>query len=395
MSFDAERRNVLLLAGAQALFQTTSVLVVTISGIVGRGMAPDESLATLPIAMMVVGAAVMMIPASLLMQRWGRKAGFLIGTGFGTAAGALAALAVVRSDFVLFVVANTLVGAYQGFAQYYRFAAGEAASPEFRSRAISWVIAGGVFAAVAGPNIARFTQPLGAIAFFWSYLSLVGLGLVAAALLSGLRLPPPVALSGLEPPRPLVKIVMQPAYLTALVGSSVGYGVMIMVMTATPIAMQLCGLGVADASSVIQWHVLGMFVPSFFTGDLIKRFGVLQVMAVGVLLLGGHVAVALSGVAFLQFLSGLVLLGVGWNFLFIGGTTLLAETYRPSERAKAQGMHDFLVFGALTAASFSAGSVLSSRGWSAVNLSILPLLMLALLMIGGLGVQRRVRLKAA
>jgi MFS family permease len=395
MSFHAERRNVLLLAGAQALFQTTSTLVMTVSGIVGRGMAPDEGLATLPIAMMVVGAAVTMIPASLLMQRFGRKLGFLIGTGLGVAAGALAATAILHANFALFVAANMLVGAYQGFAQFYRFAAGEAASPEFRSRAISWVVAGGVFAAIAGPNIARFTQPLGAIAFFWSYISLIGLGLLAAALVSGLKLPPAPALQGLAPARPLLQIVMQRTYLTALIASSVGYGVMFMVMTATPIAMQICGLSVADASSVIQWHVLGMFVPSFFTGDLIKRFGVLRIMAVGVALLGAHVAVALSGIQFAQFVSGLVLLGVGWNFLFIGGTTLLAETYQPSERAKAQGTHDFLVFGALTASSFSAGSVLNSGGWSAVNVLALPLLALALLMIIGLGMKRRTRLEVA
>lgn len=395
MHYSAQRRNVLLLAAAQALFQTTSVLVVTVSGIVGRFLAPNPGWATLPIAMMVVGAAVTMIPASMLMQRLGRKMGFLVGSGFGVAAGALAAWSVARGDFTLFVVANMLVGAYQGFAQYYRFAAGEAASPEFRSRAISWVIAGGVFAAIAGPNIARFTQPLGAIPFFWSYVSLIGLGLLSAALLGALRLPEMPATEASEPPRRLREILLQPAYLTALVGSSVGYAVMIMVMTATPIAMQLCGMPVADAAAVIQWHVLGMFVPSFFTGDLIKRFGVLPIMAGGVMLLGAHVAVALSGQEFLQFLSALVLLGIGWNFLFIGGTTLLAETYRPNERAKAQGAHDFLVFGALTAASFSAGNLLNSGGWNAVNLLVVPALAIALLMIVGLGLHRRSRLQPA
>jgi MFS family permease len=395
MNLSTQRRNVLLLAAAQALFQTTSVLVVTVSGIVGRSLAPDPGWATFPIAMMIVGAAIVMIPASMLMQRLGRKAGFLVGSGFGVAAGGLAAWAVSQSDFTLFVVANVLVGAYQGFAQYYRFAAGEAASPEFRSRAISWVIAGGVVAAIAGPNIARFTQPLGAIPFFWSYVSLIGLGLLSAALLSALRLPQVSVPEGGEPPRPLWEIVTQPAYLTALIGSSVGYAVMIMVMTATPIAMQLCGMPVADATTVIQWHVLGMFVPSFFTGDLIKRFGVLPIMATGVALLGGHVAIALSGQEFAQFVSALVLLGVGWNFMFIGGTTLLADTYRPNERAKAQGAHDFLVFGALTAASFSAGNLLNSGGWNAVNLLVVPALAVTLLMIVGLSLQRRSRLQAA
>ena len=344
--------------------------------------------------MMVVGAAVMLIPASLLMQRLGRKLGFLMGAGFGAAAGALAAFAVARSDFVLFVAANTLVGAYQGFAQYYRFAAGEVASPEFRSRAISWVIADGVVAAFAGPNIARFTQALGPMPFVWPYVSLVVLGLLSMAVLSGLRLPTAAPAQELETARPLRQIVAQPAYLIALVGSSVGYGVMIMVMTATPIAMQLCGLSVSDATTVIQWHVLGMFVPSFFTGDLIKRVGVLNVMAAGVVLLGGHVVVALSGNQLAQFVSSLVFLGVGWNFMFIGGTTLLAETYRPCERAKAQGVHDFLVFATLTVASFSAGSLLNASGWHAVNLLVLPALGLALVMLIGLGMQRHGRLRA-
>lgn len=395
MTYSAQRRNVLLLAGAQALFQTTSVLVVTVSGIVGQGLAPDPRFATLPIAMMVVGAAVMMIPASVLMQRMGRKTGFLLGSGFGVLAGGLAAWSVAERDFAMFVLANAFVGAYQGFAQYYRFAAGEAASPEYRSRAVSWVMAGGVFAALAGPNIARYTQPLGAIPFFWSYVSLVVIGLLSMLLLSALRLPEPRVADSDMPPRRLREIVSQPAYLTALVGSSVGYAVMIMVMTATPIAMRMCGMQVGEAATVIQWHVLGMFVPSFFTGDLIRRIGVLPVMAAGAALLGAHVAVALSGQEFAHFLSALVLLGVGWNFLFIGGTTLLAETYHPNERAKAQGAHDFLVFGALTAASFSAGSLLSSHGWNAVNLLVLPALVVALLMVSGLALQRRAKPQVA
>jgi len=383
MSLSLERTNVLLLAGAQALFQTTSVLMVTIAGLVGRGLAPHQGLATLPVAIMMVGAAVAMIPASLLMQRVGRRNGFLAGTGFGVMAGALAVVAVSRHDFVLFVLANALVGVYQGFAQYYRFAASEAASDEFRSRAISWVIAGGVFAAIAGPNIARFSQAWSVVPFLWAFVAVVVLGLVAAGLVSALDLPTPTAAHQAEPARPLAEIVRQPAYLTALATSAVGYGVMIMVMTATPLAMQMCGLAVSDATTVIQWHVLGMFVPSFFTGDLIRRFGVLRVTTTGALLLLAHVLVSLSANGFSNFVVGLVLVGIGWNFLFIGGTTMLAQTYRPSERAKAQGTHDFLVFGALTAASFSAGGVLNAGGWSAVNLLVLPLLAFALLMIGG------------
>jgi MFS family permease len=395
MSLTLEKRNVLLLACAQALFQTSSVLTVTISGIVGHSLAPHAGLATLPIAMMVVGGAVTMIPASLLMQRFGRKPGFLVGIALGIVAGVVAAWGVAQASFLLLVIGNLLVGAYQGFAQFYRFAAGEAAGPALRSRAISWVIAGGIVAAFAGPNIARYTQGWGALPFFWSYLSLAAIGLLAAVVVSRLRLPAVSTDASPEPARPLRQIMRQPAFLTALVGSSAGSGVMIMVMTATPLAMQMCGLPVGDAATVIQWHVLGMFAPSFFTGDLIRRFGVLHVMAAGIVCLAAHVAVATSGIEFAQFLSGLVLLGVGWNFLFIGGTTLLAETYRPSERAKAQGAHDFLVFAVSTAASFSAGGVLNLGGWNAVNLLVLPLLGGTLLMIAGLGMQRRWRVQSA
>jgi MFS family permease len=375
-----ERRNVLLLAGAQALFQTASVLTVTVAGIIGQSLASDKRYATLPVAMMMVGAALTMIPASMLMQRVGRRAGFVLGTLIGVAAAALASLAVTRYSFVLFVAACGLIGAYQGFAQFYRFAAAEAASVESRARAISWVIAGGIVAAVAGPGIARHTQGIGAEPFFWSFASLVILGLLATLLVGALKLPPVAADDSAEPARPLAVVVGQRAYLTALVCSAVGYGAMIMVMTATPIAMLQCGFTVGDAASVIQWHVLGMFAPSFFTGDIIRRVGAPLVMAAGALCLTAHAALSLMGNGFSEFAFGLVLVGVGWNFLFVGGTALLAQTYRPSERAKAQGLHDFLVFGVLVAASFSAGGLLNTWGWSSVNLVLLPFLALALVL---------------
>lgn len=391
----AEKRNVLLLSGAQALFQTASVMVMTLSGLVGLQLASDKRLATLPIAMMMVAAAATMVPASLLMQRFGRRAGFLLGTALGTAAGLVAATAIGLHSFWLFVLANMLVGAYQGFAQYYRFAAADMASADFKSRAISWVIAGGVVAALAGPNIARVTQGLGSVPFMAAYLVLSATAVLALLLVARIALPP-VAHSAVHgPQRPLREIVRQPVFLTALAGSSVGYGVMIMVMTATPLAMQICGQSLGDSATVIQWHVLGMFVPSFFTGHLIRRHGVLPIMAVGIALLGGHVAVALSGVQWLHFLSGLVLLGVGWNFLFIGGTTLLTEAYRPAERAKAQAAHDFLMFGAVSIASFSAGGLLNAWGWQAVNLTALPFLALAALAVSALALVRMKALAAA
>jgi predicted MFS family arabinose efflux permease len=303
----------------------------------------------------------------------------MVGVGIGAASAALCAVAVWRADFGLFVAGNTLLGCYQAFAQYYRFAASEAASVESRSRAISWVIAAGLVAAVAGPNIARYTQAWSVVPFLWSFIVLVLLAGLAAVLVSLLSLPPPQGAEANAPPRPLAVVMRQPAYMTALCVSAVGYAVMIMVMTATPLAMQMCSLPLSDATTVIQWHVLGVFAPSFFTGHLIQRFGVLRVVAVGAVLLLAHVAVSMSGTGLGHFLVGLVLVGVGWNFMFIGGTTLLAQTYAPSERAKAQGMHDFLVFVGLTLASFGAGGLLDTSGWAAVNWVVVPLVSLALL----------------
>lgn len=384
-----ETRNVLLLAGAQALFQTATVMLLTLSGLAGLMLAPQKSLSTLPLAMMAATAAVTMIPASMFMQRWGRRAGFLLGASLGSAAGLIAAAGIELHSFWLFVLANMLVGGYQSFAQFYRFAAADVASADFRSRAISWVVAGGVFAAVAGPNLARFTQRMGALPYTVSYLALSGLGLVALLLIARLALPPVVATEVRGAARPLAQIMRQPIFLTALVCSSVGFAVMIMVMTATPLAMQMCGQPLDASATVIQWHVLGMFLPSFFTGKLIRRFGVFSIVCSGIAFLLGGVAVALSGIEFPHFLGGLILLGVGWNFMFIGGTTLLTDAYRSAERAKTQAAHDFLMFGAVSLASFSAGSLLNAWGWRGVNLTALPFLALAALMVVLTSVPRR------
>lgn len=385
----AEKRNVLLLSSAQALFQTASVMIMILSGLVGLKLAADKSLATLPIAMMMVAAAGTMIPASLLMQRFGRRAGFQFGAIIGCLAGLIAAGAIWIESFWLFTFANMIFGGYQAFAQYYRFAAAEAASVDFRSRAISWVIAGGVVAAFAAPGISKLTQSIGPVPFVSSYLALFLLTLVALLLISRLSLPMPTVAETTGPQRSLLKIMRQPVFLTALIGASVGYAVMIMVMTATPLAMQMHGHSLEASATVIQWHVLGMFLPSFFTGTLIHRFGVLPIMAVGTILLGGHVVIALAGNEYLYFLSGLTFLGIGWNFLFIGGTSLLTEAYTPSERAKTQAAHDFLMFGVVSIASFAAGGLLNLWGWHSVNLIVLPFLAIVLIAIIGLKVSKR------
>jgi MFS family permease len=383
-----EKRNVLLLAGSQALAQTTSVVVITASGVVGLSLAPQKSLATLPVAITLVGTAITLIPASWLMQRFGRRAGFLAGASLGCLAGLIAAAAVHRHSFMLFLLAALLVGGYSGFAQYYRFAAADVASDAFRGRAISWVVSGGVVAALAGPAIVRLTGDLAAPPFLATYLALVPLGVLALFFIMRLSVPPMKVERSAGEARPLREIIRQPVYLTALAGSTVGFAVMTTVMTATPIAMLMCGQSVADSTLVIQWHVLGMYLPSFFTGSLIRRHGVLAIMGCGIALLAAHVVIALSGVEFLHFVSGLTLLGVGWNFLFVGGTTLLTEAYRPAERAKAQAAHDFIMFAVVSLGSFSAGALLDGGGWGAVNLVVVPFLLLAAAAVFALSLAR-------
>ena len=380
-------RNVALLAASQALMLSAVVLSMTLAGILGATLAPDKGLATLPIAAMVVGTAIASIPASLLMRRLGRRAGFLIGTALGMAGSLLAATGLHTQSFLWFVMGHLLIGAYQGFGNYYRFAAAEAAGPKDASGAISWVVAGGVVAAFAGPQIGVWGRDwLPQDAFVGSYIAQALLSLTAMALLSRVELRKPVVAVG-EQARSLREIIAQPTLRAAVVGAAAGYVVMIMAMTAAPLAMLGCGFGAADVKPVIQWHVFSMFVPSFFTGHLVARFGAPRVMQAGFLLLIGHVAVAASGVAFLQFLAALVLLGVGWNFAFVGGTALLTQSYRPSEQTKVQALNEGVVFGVIALGSLGAGWLYDRFGWTTLNLAMLPLLVLAL--VWTMGVTRR------
>jgi MFS family permease len=372
-----DHRNVALLAVAQAMVLSASVLAMTLGALVGGRLAPDKSLATLPIAAIVVGTALTSIPAAFFMRRVGRRAGFLAGASFGVASGLLGAYAVYAGAFLSFVVAHVFLGVYQGFANYYRFAAGEAASPDFRSRAISWVIAGGIVAAVLGTQLAYWPRNLWPPEFLGSYLAQAALGVLALLVLAQLRMPAPAAAAARAPGRSGIDLVRQPVFLVAMGGAAVAYAVMLLVMTATPVAMVGHGHRVGDAVQVIQWHVLGMFAPSFFTGALIARFGAPRVMAAGFALLTGHVAVALAGSGLPHYFLGLVLLGVGWNFAFVGGTALLTSAYRAGEQAKAQAINDFVVFGTVAAASLSSGWLYHQFGWQTLNAVVIPFLAIA------------------
>ena len=367
------RGTVALLALAQAFTASAGVLAMTVAAIVGAQIAPDKGLATLPIALTVVGTALATVPASLYMQRFGRRAGFLLGALAGVAGGLFSAWAIVNGSFVLFCTGHFLVGVFQGFENYCRFAAAEAASEDWRGRAISWVLLGGVVAAIVGPEMAgRFRDSWPPHTFAASYLAQAGLAFLAGLAVAGVSIAKPARTARDAARRPLRAIARQPAFVVAVVGATVGYAVMVAAMTATPLAMLGCGLPVADAVVVIQWHVLAMFVPSFFTGSLVERFGAERVLAAGIALLIVHAAIAASGLAFAHFLSALVFLGVGWNFAFVAGTTLLATSCAPEDRARAQALNEALVFGSVALASFSSGWALAQWDWRTLNLALLP-----------------------
>ena len=361
-------RNVALLTGCWAFTSTGNVIMATVSSLVGYQLATDKALATLPAGLMWLGTALATVPASLLMHRFGRRAGFMLGAGIGSVAAALSAAAVFGGSFALLCLGIGLHGVYNAFSYYFRFAGGEAADEGFRSRAISLVLAGGIVGAVAGPELSKWTNAAGGpLLFFGPFVAMVGLAFAVMTVAAFVELPRPPA-SALTGGRPLGRIAREPAFVVAVIGGVAAYAVMILLMTVTPLAMLACAHNFDDAAFVIQWHVLGMFVPAFFTGHLIRRFGILPVMAAGALLLMGCVGIALAGVTVANFWAALTLLGLGWNFLFVGATTLLAEAHSLAERAKAQGFNELMVFGVAGIASVSSGTLHYYLGWQALNL---------------------------
>src|SRR3954469_23980482 len=372
-------RALLLLTLCQGFFLTNNVAFIAINGLVGLALAPTVWLATLPVTADVAGGALFAGLVARHQRAWGRRRAFQVGLVVAMASTALCAWSALHHQFWLLVAGTTLAGYYNANAGLYRFAATEIVAPEFKERAISWVLAGGILGAVAGPNLARVTRNLLATEFAGAYAALALVALCSLATISWIRFPPLPARSAAAPGRPLAQIVAQPVFIVAVVGCAFGYGVMNLLMAATPIAMAMCSHPFANTALVLEWHVLGMFVPSFFTGSLIRRFGAVRVMAAGVVLNGVCIAVALSGVELERFLVALFALGVGWNFLFIGGTSLVTTAYRPEEKTRAQAAMDTTIFTTMTITSFSSGALVTTQGWTWLNLgSIVPVLLTAL-----------------
>ena len=367
-------RHLLLLTLVQGLFLTNNVTFIAINGIVGLSLAPVGWMATLPITAYVLGSAMAAMPVAWMQAHWGRRRSFQAGLVVAMLACAMAAWAVASRSFWLLLAATVTAGFYAANAALYRFAGPELAAPSYKERAISLVLAGGIVGGFLGPAITRWGRDLFAAPFLGSFVLLAGVALVALAVQSRVHVPKPHASEQAGGGRPLRDIVRQPVFVVAALSAVVGYGLMNLLMTATPLAMDFCGLPYAQAAFVISWHVVGMYAPGFVTGSLIDRFGVLNVILAGAAVMAAGALVALTGNALAHFLAALVLIGVGWNFMYTGGTALLTESYTPAEKARTQGANDFIMFSTMAVSSFSSGAMVSTTGWEAMNWTALPVL---------------------
>jgi len=378
------RRNVLVLVAAQAVLGAQLPMIFTIAGLAGQSLAPNPCWATLPISAMVIGSMLTATPISAFMARFGRRAGFVAGAAGGALGAAVGAYGLLTQSFLLFVIGGLLSGIYMSANGFYRFAATDTASDAFRPKAISWVMAGGLLSAVVGPQLVKVTAQSMVVPFLGTYLAVIALNVVGVFLFAWLRIPRPAApLAGSPKGRSRAELIRDPRILVAVIVATVSYALMNLVMTSSPLAVVGCGFQTADAADVVTAHVLAMYAPSFVTGHLIVRFGVERVMTLGLVILAGAGAVAISGVALPNFFGALILLGIGWNFGFIGATTLLSGSHAPEERGRMQGMNDLILFGGVTLASFSSGGLMNcsggsvQAGWALVNIAMLPFLALA------------------
>jgi MFS family permease len=390
ISSDARARsNVVRLAAAQALTGANSAVIFATGSIVGASLAPDVSLATVPISMYVAGLAAGTLPTGAISRAYGRRVAFIVGTGCGMLTGLLGAFAILHASFPLFCCATFLGGLYGSVSQSYRFAAADGASAAFRPKAVSWVMAGGVFAGVLGPQLVQWTmdvwQPY---LFAFSFVVQAMVALIAMAVLAGVDAPKP-APADLHGGRPLFEIARQPRFIAAALCGVIAYPMMNLVMTSAPLAMRMCGLSLSDSNFGIQWHIVAMYGPSFFTGTLITRFGAPRIVALGLSLEAAGAMIGLSGITAMHFWATLIVLGAGWNFAFVGASALVLETHRPQERNKVQAFNDFLVFGMMAVGSFSSGQLLANYGWSAVNMVVFPPVLLGLAVLAAASLAKR------
>lgn len=375
---DVAQRNVAVLAVCQGLLLVNNSVLITVNALAGFALAPDKALATLPVTMYFVGSALTTIPLSFMMKRHGRRAGFTLGAAFAVLGSLICATAVYAASFWLLCLGVLVLGGYFAAAQYYRFAAADSAPADFKATAISLVLAGGIVGGFVGPETSKRTiELLAGHLYAGAYLSLVGFALLSVLVLRWLAIPALSDTERMSAGRPLAEIARQPAFVVALLCATIAYGVMNLLMTTTPLAMIACEHPFSDAAFVIQWHIVGMFAPSFVTGTLIKRFGLATVMLAGVILNVACVAIALSGVEVMNFWLAMLLLGIGWNFMFIGATALLTESHTPAERAKVQGVNDAAIFVTLVASSLSSGALFTFQGWETMNRWALPVLAVA------------------
>lgn len=390
MTDDARvKANVVRLAAAQALTGANSAVIFATGSIVGATLAPSVSLATVPISMYVLGLAAGTLPTGAISRTYGRRVAFIIGTGCGMLTGLLGAFAILHASFVLFCCATFLGGLYGAVSQSYRFAAADGASVAYRPKAVSWVMAGGVFAGVLGPQLVQWTMHIWPpYLFAFSFVMQAVVALVAMLVLSGVDLPKPAA-ADLHAGRPLFEIARQPRFIAAALCGVISYPMMNLVMTSAPLAMKMCGLSVSDSNFGIQWHIVAMYGPSFFTGALIARFGAPVIVAIGLLLEAVAAGIGMSGITAPHFWATLIVLGAGWNFSFVGASAMVLETHRPNERNKVQAFNDFLVFGMMAIGSFASGQLLAHFGWDAVNLVVFPPVALGLIVLALVANSRR------
>ena len=378
------RRNVLVLVAAQAILGAQLPMIFTIAGLAGSSLAPNICWATLPVTMMVVGSMLTATPISALMQRYGRRAGFFFGAAGGAAGAVIGAWGLATGSFLLFNIGAVLSGVYMSANGFYRFAAVDTASEAFRPKAISWVMAGGLLSAIVGPQLVKVTADAMAVTFLGSYLAVIALNIFGSFLFLALDIPKPKpAAQGSPLGRSRGELIRNPTILVAMICATVSYALMNLVMTSSPLAVVGCGFDKGNAADIVTAHVLAMYAPSFFTGHLIARFGTERIIALGLTILAAAGAVAMAGVQLENFFIALMLLGLGWNFGFIGATTMLTSAQRPEERGRLQGLNDLVVFGGVTLASFSSGGLMNcsggsvQAGWQMVNLAMLPFLVLA------------------